>query len=40
MNIKKVLLVKSLRGLQTTTACLSQSNKQKPQISKKKSECV
>ena len=36
MDIRKALLVKYLRELLTITACLSHSNKRKPQISKKK----
>ena len=36
MDIRKALLVKSLRELLTITACLSYSNKRKPQISKRK----
>ena len=33
-DIKKALLVKSLRELPTITACLSYNNKHKPQVSK------
>ena len=36
MDVKKPLLVKSLRELLITTAYLSHNNKQKPQISKRK----
>ena len=36
MDIRKALLVKSLRELLIITACLSYSNKRKPQISKRK----
>ena len=34
--VRKALLVKSLRELLIITACLSYSNKRKPQISKRK----
>ena len=36
MDIRKALLVKSLRELLAITACLSHNNKRKPRISKRK----
>ena len=36
MDVRKALLVKSLRELVKITACLSHSNNRKPQMSKRK----